>query len=437
MENVTKFMVGALFASLMMISCQNEKITNDQIQSESAIAKEGDKNIIFGQYIVLFKESKISTALNQLDNASFKSRTSRANLMENFSKNSIRKINTILTNNNIEKSKVLKYYTAANSGLSVKLTDEEFDKLSRDESVESIEFDRRVELDDFMVENITKNSKFKQPAQEVPCGIEKAGGFSKANGKRTWIWIIDGGIDLDHPDLNVITNRRFAKSFFEDDPSPNDCSGHGTHVAGTAAAIDNDFGVVGVSAGAPVVPVKVISCTGKSSISIILSGIDHVAKFSLPGDVVNMSIGNRTPLGENCSKETTLKKAIKSLGRKGVFVSMATGNERMHAKLFEPGCINGKGIFTVAAMNCNEEFEIRYSNHIAFDGEAPIDFIAVGTSVKSTYLNGEYATMTGTSMAAPHVSGIIHATGKAPKIARYVVYENRYFTTNYPVAGRK
>ncbi len=104
-----------------------------------------------------------------------------------------------------------------------------------------------------------------------------------------WIWIVDTGIDLTHPDLNVETNTAYAKSFVGG--SANDCNGHGTHCAGIAAAKNNTIGVIGVSAGARVVPVRVLNCQGSGSSSGILSGLNHVAANDEPGDAVNMSLG--------------------------------------------------------------------------------------------------------------------------------------------------
>ena len=435
MKNLTKFIFNALFVSLFVISCQNDHISNDFAQTDPSTSVE-DKNVIFGQYIVFFKESKIPSALSQLGKAPFANREARVRSIERISENSIRKINTILGNNSIDKSKVLDYYTSTASGLAIKLTDKEFDKLSRDKNIASIELDRKVDLDDFDVEKITRNSNLKKPKQEVTCGIDRAGGFAKGHKKRTWIWIIDSGIDLDHPDLNVITDNKYAKSFIKDEPSPNDCNGHGTHVAGTAAAIDNDFGVVGVSAGAPLVPVRVLDCENRSSIALILSGINHVGKYGSPGDVVNMSIGNKTPFGPGCSKNTVFRRALRSLARKGIFVVMAAGNSHQDAKNFEPGCVNGDNIFTVAGMKCHEIFFDGFYSNYNTSYLDPIDFIASGTNVTSTYLNGEYATFSGTSMAAPHVTGIIHARGRAP-ISRESIYDFRGEGQTYPIALRK
>ena len=434
MKKITKIILYTLLVVLITTSCKYESSPSENSQSNK-IASASNKDIIIGQYIVFFKESKLPSALNQLGKTSFMSREAKANAVEKISKNSVKQINTILKANQVNTSKVLNYYTTSASGMAIKLTDKEFDKLSRDENVASIEFDRKIELQEFEAKNITAIGKAAENSQTIPCGVKMAGGFVDGSKKRNWIWIIDSGIDLDHPDLNVVTDSKFAKSFIKEEPSPNDCSGHGTHVAGIAAAIDNDLGVVGVSAGASVVPVKIMDCSNYSSTSIILSGVNHVGKYGLSGDVVNMSISNKGRIGKECSKTTVFKSPIRSLSRKGMFVILSAGNFNTLAKAYEPCCVNGDNIFTIGGIDCDGRFDNSYSN-VNSQYLNPIDFVAVGSNVKSTYLNGGYARLTGTSMSAPHVAGIIHARGRAPKILKFI--DDGYgYGQKYPIAVRK
>ena len=417
-----------------MTSCKHDNLSNENTEYPT-IASATDNDIIPGQYIVFFKESKIAPALNQLKKTSFVNREVNANSVDRISKKSIQQINTILNNNEINQSKVLNYFTSNISGVSIKLTAKEFEKLSRDKNVESITVDRIIEFPEFNLNKTTQINRAEELEQIIPCGIEMAGGFSKGHKKRTWIWIIDTGIDLDHPDLNVISNPKFARSFIKEEPSPDDFFGHGTHVAGTAAAIDNNFGVVGVSAGAPVVPVRVFSIYNRTSTSIMLAGINHVGKYGSPGDVVYVSLGNKSPVGSDCYKNSPYKTALRSLTRKGMFVTLPAGNNGRSARFYEPSCINGDGIFTIGAMDCNESFSIEYSNKNDSD-LTPIDFIAVGTEVMSTYIDGNYIDATGTSMSAAHVAGIIHSRGRAPKISK-LIGDNYGWGQEYPIAVRK
>ena len=270
------------------------------------------------------------------------------------------------------------------------------------------------------VELVTQNFSYQLPflpiefpkisTQETTCAVKSAGGPIDGSAKSTWIWILDTGIDLDHPDLNVQTSAVFAKSFIPGE-TVDDGHGHGTHVAGIAAAKNNLFGVVGVSAGARVVPVKVLNnATGNGSFAGLLSGLNHVAMYDIRGDVVNMSLGGY-PFSNCENSNTALRDAIRNLGNSGTFVVMAAGNDGDCAGSSKnlPGCINGNNVFTVGSMTCEKTCS-SFSNW----GNPSVDWVAVGSNVYSTYKNGVYATMSGTSMASPVVAGIIHARGGAP-----------------------
>lgn len=422
MKNLSKLVFGASLLALLTTSCQNENSVQENSSTDITVPA-GDQNIIPGQYIVVFKDSKVTPSSKLLAKNAFTSREAKAKSVENISKRSISKMNTILTENNLDKSKVLNYYTTKISGMAIKLNDTEYQKLTKDPNVAFIEFDRVIELPKYEVEQITTPQEGQRAAQTTPCGITKAGGFANGSTKNQWIWVIDSGIDLDHPDLNVITNTTYAKSFVGG--NANDCNGHGTHVAGTAAAINNSFGVVGVSAGASVVPVRVFGCSGGSSTSTILAGINHVGRYDIAGDVANLSLGGY--YGSGCSSNSSYRSALLALSNGGTYVSVAAGNNSANAANYEPACVNGTNIFTVASMTCNGSFS-SFSNY----NMNPVDVIATGSSVYSTYLNGGYATLSGTSMAAPHVAGIMHARGGAPRTSGSISSRGE----NYPIAVR-
>ncbi|SHJ63973.1 S8 family serine peptidase [Aquimarina spongiae] len=422
MKTFSKIAMGAMLSALALTSCQDDTVTEEVV--ESAVETSSfEGNIIPDQYIVVFNPDKIKPASKILAKTSFTSRDAKAKAVREISEVSKKQINTILTDNNVDQSKVIDYYTTKISGIAVKLNDSEFKQLSKDPSVIGIEFDRVVQLPKFEVEEaITGDAAVKMP-QQTPCGISRAGGAANGAGKDQWIWVIDSGIDLDHPDLNVVTNTTYARSFVGG--SANDCNGHGTHVAGTAAAINNNVGVVGVSAGASVVPVRVFGCSGGSSTSTILSGINHVGRYDIAGDVANLSLGGF--FGSGCSSNSSYRSALLALGNGGTMVAIAAGNSSANAASYQPACVNGTNIYTVASMTCNRGFS-SFSNY----NMNPIDVIATGSSVRSTYLNGGYATLSGTSMASPHVAGIMHARGSGPRTSGSV--SNR--GENYPIAVR-
>lgn len=278
------------------------------------------------------------------------------------------------------------------------LSDEQLESLRKDENVSYIEQDRIVTF-------------------APPCGTPKGGpcdgggggsdsqetpyGITRVNGGVTYAgsgvaWILDSGIDLDHPDLNVDASRGYnAFTSGKDGKSLDDGNGHGTHVAGTIAAIDNSTGVIGVAAGATVIPVKVLGARGSGSYSGVIAGIDHVAANGSSGDVANMSLGG--PVSQ--AVDDAVKNAAQSSGVKFV---LAAGNESTDANNSSPARVNGNNIYTISAMNSNDAWA-SFSNY----GNPPVDYVAPGVSIKSTWKNGGYNTISGTSMAAPHAAGVL------------------------------
>ncbi len=422
MKNLSKLAVSTLLSALVMTSCQNENLSDGEAEAiVEPTSTEG--KIISGEYIVVFNDSKVEPASKVLEKRSFTNREEKAKSVREISEVSIKKMITILSENDLDQSKVLDYYTTKISGMAIKLGDNEFQKLSKDPNVVAIEYNRVVELPKFEVEEVFTGDKSQKMAQETPCGIARAGGAANGSNRDEWIWVIDSGIDLDHPDLNVETNTTYARSFVGG--SANDCNGHGTHVAGTAAAVNNSIGVVGVSAGARVVPVRVFGCNGSSSTATILSGIDHVGRYDLAGDVANLSLGGF--FGSGCANNSSYRNALLALGNAGTRVAIAAGNSGDDSANYQPACVNGTNIYTVASMTCSQGFS-SFSNY----NMNPVDVIATGSSVRSTYLNGGYATLSGTSMASPHVAGIMHARRNGPRTSGSV--SNR--GENYPIAVR-
>lgn len=231
-----------------------------------------------------------------------------------------------------------------------------------------------------------------QPAQETPWGIARVRGG--AAGSFGTAWVIDTGIDFRHPDLNVDTVR--SRSFLGGTTTPKDENGHGTHVAGTIAAYDNGIGVIGVAPAARVVAVRVLDRRGSGSNSGVIAGVDYVAQNGLAGDVANMSLGG----GISQALDTAVANAAAS----GVKFAIAAGNSSADANNSSPARVNAPGVFTVSAF-ANGDTWASFSNY----GNPPIDYAEPGVAIKSTWLGGGYNTISGTSMATPHLAGILLA----------------------------
>ncbi len=255
------------------------------------------------------------------------------------------------------------------------------------------------------------------------------------------IAIIDSGI-ANHPDLNVVGGARFytvtggpprSRGSFEDNRYADD-SGHGTHVAGTAAARDNGNGVVGVAPGAPLWAVKVLDSSGNGFMSDIIAGVDWVTERANTISVANMSLGGT-------GKSDALREAIQRSVNAGIVYTVSAGNgwEDIHglSKTFNttddviPAAY--PEVATIAAFADSDgkpggrgpgtswgqddawwgPSNFSNSNDQNFLKENPvnspglgIDLILPGVDILSTYLNGGFATMSGTSMAAPHAAGL-------------------------------
>lgn len=228
-----------------------------------------------------------------------------------------------------------------------------------------------------------------QPAQEVPWGIARVRGG--AAGTFATAWVIDSGVQLDHPDLRVDTAR--SRSFITD-TSPSDGNGHGTHVAGTIAAINNTIGVIGVAPGAPVVAVRVLDRRGSGSNSGVIAGVDYVAANGRPGDVANMSLGG--------GASSALDTAVINAAATGVRFTIAAGNSSANAANYSPARANGTNVYTVSSFANGDNWS-SFSNF----GNPPVDYAEPGTAIKSTWIGSGYNTISGTSMAAPHLAGIL------------------------------
>jgi subtilisin family serine protease len=231
-----------------------------------------------------------------------------------------------------------------------------------------------------------------EPPQVVPYGISRVG-YQDVNGLGFHVWVIDSGIDLDHPDLNVGSGVSLISA--RGKKTANDEYGHGTHVAGTIAAIDNDIDVVGVAAGAVVHPVRVLNDSGAGTIDGAVKGVDWVMANASSGDCANMSL---SASGHWESLHTAVINAADS----GIRFALSAGNNGYDANNREPAHVNHTNVYTVSAINSSDVFA-SFSNW----GNPPVDFAAPGVSVLSTQMGGGVTTKSGTSMATPHVCGVL------------------------------
>jgi subtilisin len=226
------------------------------------------------------------------------------------------------------------------------------------------------------------------------------GGFPKATsvvaghgGAGVNVAVIDTGIDCSHPDLML--NCRYGASYVKG-AKPVDDNGHGTHVAGIIGAQANGFGVIGVAPEATLYAVKVLDARGSGSFSAVASGVVWAARNGM--HVINMSLGS-------ASYSQALADAVKAASDAGVLVVSAAGNSGCCNTVLYPAKLPES--MAVAAVDANDQ-------RASFSSTGPeVDVAAPGVAILSTVPTGScklcdpsgYRTLSGTSMATPHVTG--------------------------------
>ncbi|MDX8036999.1 S8 family serine peptidase [Lentzea sp. BCCO 10_0856] len=256
-------------------------------------------------------------------------------------------------------------------------------------------------------------------AQTLPTGVDRVDAekspTAKINGTdervNVDVAVIDTGVDLDHPDLNV--NTAGAKNC-STGRSADDGNGHGTHVAGTIGALDNGNGVVGVAPGARIWPVRVLNNQGSGSFSAIICGIDYVTAHANEIEVANMSLGGSGSDSACGSNKDAMHEAICRSVSAGVTYVVAAGNSAANSSTFVPATY--EEVITVSALadfngrpgggaasTCRADVDDTFADFSNYG--ADVDVIAPGVCILSTWKGGGYNTISGTSMASPHVAG--------------------------------
>lgn len=256
-------------------------------------------------------------------------------------------------------------------------------------------------------------------AQTVPTGIPRIFADTNANigidGNDDFrvdvdVAVLDTGVDLQHPDLNVVGGVNCM--------NPNNCTAggdddhfHGTHVAGSIAAIDNASGVVGVAPGARIWAVKVLNSQGNGTTATVIAGIDWVAANAATIEVANMSLGG---FGYSQAEYDAVQGAVNA----GVAFAVAAGNDDNNAGLYSPAQFDN--VLTTSALadfdglpgglgspTCRADQDDTLAEFSNWG--AAVDIAAPGVCIFSTVPLewGSYGTISGTSMASPHVAGAL------------------------------
>jgi subtilisin family serine protease len=270
------------------------------------------------------------------------------------------------------------------------------------------------------------------PGETVPTGVRRlgAGTASTARGASSVnVAVIDTGIDQTHPELNTAGGKNCVGS-----GAPNDDNGHGTHVAGTIGARNSGSGVVGVAPGTKLFAAKVLDASGSGLSSQVICGIDWVTSTRTDSDptndisVANMSLGGVGSPVSDCATTTDPEhKAICNSVAAGVTYVVAAGNDGWdfdYASAPDTPAAFGE-VLTVTAVSdadgaggaaggapsCRTgEVDDRYasfSNWAATSAGQAHTIAGPGVCIQSTWMNGGYNTISGTSMATPHLAGAV------------------------------
>ena len=369
LKNLLFFLLtGVLFFSACRKDGNNADTSTTNPDDCVQTAAAGSGEAVEGRYIVAYKSSSVSA------------RGMTAERLNNVGTD-------ILKRNSIRTEALQQSFAGEPGGFIAVLSSAEAGKLSQDENIEAVEPDRIISL----------GTCFTVAAPRLITWNADRVGYGNGIGKRAWI--IDTGIEFDHPDLNVDGAK--SKSFINGVSSAEDENGHGTHVAGIIGAKNNTIGVLGIASGASLVSLRVLDKDGEGLLSYIIQALAYVNNNASAGDVVNMSVGNDEGIS------ATLDQQVRNTAARGIYIAIAAGNEKESANKYSPGRTNAENIYTVSAIDSLDNFAT-FSNY----GNDVVDYAAPGVRILSTFLNGRYAYMSGTSMAAPHVAGLLLLKGK-------------------------
>lgn len=245
-----------------------------------------------------------------------------------------------------------------------------------------------------------------QNQQTVPWGIAEIGAPNSTQPKHAGkpvsidnveVFVIDTGIQTTHPDLNVVESKSFVAT--ETFVAPRNF--HGQHVAGSIGAKDNTTGVVGVAPGVRLHSIKVLDSSGSGSLSWVMAGVDYVTQYKRQNPtkavVANLSVGFYT----GTTSFNAIDEAIANAVSAGVIMVIAAGNDGREAMLASPAHVAA----STSAITVGSYGRSRRLSSFSNRGPA-VTVFAPGEGILSTWADGGYSKLSGSSMSTPHVAGL-------------------------------
>ncbi|MEU4094752.1 S8 family peptidase [Streptomyces sp. NPDC026673] len=275
-------------------------------------------------------------------------------------------------------------YTSALVGFAARLTDGQVSRLRAEPGVEAVE-------QDAVVAAPKPATQVAAAVPEVSWGLTRIGNRARgsgafavrATGAKVTSYVIDTGIEFGHAEFGGRAVPGFDA--VGDGRGGADCNGHGTHVAGTVGGA-----TTGVARATKLVSVRVLGCDGRGSVATVVAGMNWVAAHAVKPAVANLSTGG--------ARSEAADRAVEGLAAAGVFPAVAAGNSDEDACGVSPA--GAPGAFTVAAVDESDR-KASFSNW-----GGCVDISAPGTGITSAAMGGGLVRMSGTSMAAPHVTGV-------------------------------